>query len=171
MSLSLKARRADAQRVFKALFDALGNEHRCGEVAHGMHDEPLATALPTTIATLEEKGLIEVDSIGPSYVLTTHGWWYYVHKYAPPELLEEFRRRRFELVKAMKAAVGGRNADAFLMVDELAAAAGLPDGWVYNALMSNWFQLEDQEGRFPFTNDRGMIRIPVHFGQSADDVI
>lgn len=171
MSISIEKRRADALRVLNAFFMALGDDHRVYEVSHSCNEEPLASAYETTLTTLKEKGLIEVVTQGPTFSLTPYGWQYYVEKYGSAELHEQFERRRFQLAAAMKSFVKGRSQDAFVMIHELVEAAKLPDGWVFNAIRSGWFEEHDREGRFPFAYDRGLIRVPAHFGQSADDVI
>ena len=67
----------------------------------------------------------------------------------------------------MKHRVQGHRRDVFVEPHALLDAAGLPPGWVCNALRSGWFALHDTQARYLFEWHANLIRIPAHFGGGA----
>lgn len=171
MTLPVTDRKADARRVLLGMFDALGDRHRTGELVHRRDGDLLAGALPTTVPSLCDLGLVELVP-GPGYSLTLDGWVRVVAEFAAPQVRDDYARRRVTLIKTLKRQVDGRQRPAILTTNEIAALAQLPSAWVWHVLNSGWFEMQDAAGRHAVQRGTyGEVIIPLYFGQNPADVL
>jgi hypothetical protein len=158
------ARAAAMTRALKRLADLCGDARG---ITFGRADLIDAAPLGTTLAELEDAGyitLIAFLSDPNPYRLTIRGW---VEAQRVSGRLEsdEFDERRGRLCAALKRAVKGRDHEAILDYAELAQAAGLPEGWVWNILEGRVLHRLDPLGRYDVRFENGHVFVPPTFGQ------
>jgi hypothetical protein len=143
----------------------------CGDargISFGEADLIDAAPLRTTMQELQDAGSVELRTFLSDpypYALTIEGWFKAQHvsgRFDSPE----FDDRRGRLCAAMKRAVPDRTEMALLTPDELAQAAGLPEGWVWNIFEANVLYRLDSHGRYRVRFENGLIYIPTTFGHT-----
>lgn len=96
---------------------------------------PVENTLRTTWDELQRRGLVQDESslVQVRYSLTPVGWVNGLLMREPDDLEERCGR----LAGALKTVVKGRERDEYTVLKEIAAASGLPEGWVWNAVQGN----------------------------------
>ena len=69
-----------------------------------------------------------------------------------------------KLMATMKGRVKGRSQDEFVYLDILAAAAGLPKDWVFNAIESHLVRYKSRRNDAEWKDPGRIVRIPIDFG-------
>ena len=127
-----------------------------------------AHVLPTTWRELLDDGLIDdkFSTMGsPAFRLTAAGWLRAMLLSGTADT-PECRDRCTRLAQALKSVVRGRNShyDGLTTEHEIAAAAGLPAGWVFNAVKSRLLGVVFPKDRWDATIDKRTIRVSPTFG-------
>jgi hypothetical protein len=139
MSKSDDERRENKRAALCLMAEQLGDRH-LSDYSVSQADSSFANVFPTTWRELLDDGLID-DKMstfgGAAFRLTAHGWIRALMLSGEIDALE-LRTRSTRLAQALKAVVKGRNShyDQFTSIDEIATSAGLPHGWVFNAIKS-----------------------------------
>jgi len=169
MTISVADRKAAIQRVLVRLAEVCGDARN---IRFGPADVAPAAPFPTTLDELEQARLIEqiVFSSNPEpYVLTLDGW-YEAQRAAGLLDSNAFHERRGRVCAALKGAVAGRRDDALLRWDELAAIAGVPEGWLWNILEGQVLHRLDSRDRYWVRFEDGIVYVPTTFGQEPVDL-
>jgi hypothetical protein len=139
MSISNNERREDKRRTLCLMLERLGD---LPIYAYGVEpsDSGFTDVFQTTWRELLDDGLIDDKRSTmqhPVFRLTNHGWVRALTLSGAVDSVE-LRERCTKLARALKAVVKGRKShyDEFVGVEDVATDAGLPDGWVYNAIKS-----------------------------------
>ena len=169
MTISTQARRRDFLRTLDAMVAAVG-DRAVVHVFFTSGQTPVETTLPTTWDELLQRGMVSDQSglSGPGkYELTPQGWADGLLTLPPADLDDRCGR----LAAAIKLLVKSRDRDESTVLKELATSAGLPDGWVWNAVQGGLL-----DRRFPGRGFRlrgfedGIVchlRVPRAFGLKA----
>ena len=164
MTISVEERKAAMKRALVRLADLCGD---ASGIRFGAADLVEASPLGTTIAELQEAGLVELVvflSNPEPYALTTEGW-FQAQRVSGRFDSEEFHERRGQLCAAMKRAVDGREDLALIDCRGLAREAGLPEGWVWNVFEAQVLYRLDSKQRYRMRFEDGVVWVPATFGQ------
>jgi hypothetical protein len=167
MSVSDADRRQDRERTLRGMLAAVGDRYLV-EVAVEPTDAGFENALPTTWRELLDDGLIDdkFSSMGsPAFRLTAAGWLRAMLVSGNADTAE-CRERSTRLARALKSFVKGRGShyDELTTEHEVAAAADLPVGWVFNAIKSRLLGVVFPKDRWDATIDKRTIRVSPTFG-------
>lgn len=166
VTIDKKDRLNDSENAISRMMSELG-ERSIAEVQFETNKPPFDKVYATTWQSLEDCALIEQDHTHEDrlFRLTGNGW------IAGLQLTEiqqspEFTKQVGDVMAALKAHVKAcqRQHDVFPEVDEIATAAGVPEGFVFNFVESHYAEvmLKLKGARW---NRRGdTIRVPVDFG-------
>jgi hypothetical protein len=167
MSVSDADRRQDKQRTLCSLLALVGDRH-IFEVAAEPSDETFKRTLPTTWRELLDDGLID-DKLstfgGPAFRLTPAGWLRAMLVSGTVDTADCVDRCT-RLAGALKSIIKGRNThhDGLTSDHEIAAAAQLPVGWVFNAIKSRLLGVVFPKDRWDATIEKRTIRVSPTFG-------
>lgn len=169
VTLSNKDREADIEKALRLMLDELGSR-ALDAVDINTTSVPFDGVLRTTWRELLQQGLVELVGRWNSaevYAITGQGWLQALRitgRIDDPA----FRGQMFTLKARLQAAVKSRHLDVRLYTDEFAAASGLSEDFVYNAIES---ELLDNERNIHgaywdlINAKRGqLIVVPVQFG-------
>lgn len=160
MTLSADFRSNNRQRALRALFENL--EDGCvGTVLFSKSDFP--DVLATTWKDIEDESWIQ--RLYGQYVLTSNGLREALR--APGKIDDEQLKARLgRLCGTLKAYVKDRDEDAVVSFPSLVQLADLPEGFVFNAIECDLFELIlDRKGASWCNGMKGFaVTIPVNFG-------
>lgn len=168
MSLSDAARREDRKRTLITMFREVG-DHRAWEVYFNAGEAIVAETFQTTWRELLDERLVtdKPSVMGQArYSLTYVGWLRALiisGEVDTPAIRDQCSR----LAKALKRVVKGRKShyDEFASVNAIAADAGLPEGWVVNAIHSKLLGVVFPDDKWDAQMDGGRnIRVSPTFG-------
>lgn len=134
-------------------------------------DDEVRDVLQTTWRELLDDGLVH-DKLSamnrPRFSLTETGWLRGLILSNAIDSVET-RDRCMRLARALKAVVKGRTShyDEFADVEAIAATAGLPAGWVFNAVKSRLLGVVFPDDRWDAeidSKDRPTVRVSPTFG-------
>lgn len=167
MSVSDADRRQDKQRTLCQMLAAVGDRYLI-EVAVAPADKEFEDVFSTTWRELLDDGLVddEFSSFGsPAFRLTAAGWLRAMLVSGTADT-PECRDRCTRLARALKSIVKGRGShyDELTTEHEVAAAADLPVGWVFNAIKSRLLGVVFPQDRWDATIDKRTIRVSPTFG-------
>jgi hypothetical protein len=167
MSVSDAERRQDQKRTLCRMLDLVA-DHCFIQVAAEPTDKGFEDVLPTTWRELLDDGLIddEFSSFGnPAYRLTAAGWLRALLLSGTADT-PDCRERCTRLARALKSVVKGRDShyDGLTTEDEVAVAADLPTGWVFNAIKSRLLGVVFPKDRWDAVIDKQTIRVSPTFG-------
>ena len=168
MSISDAARREDKKRTLLTMFREVG-DGRAWEVHFDAGEPVVVETLQTTWRELLDERLIDDKPSSmnhPQYRLTYYGWLRALIVSGDVDA-PEVRERCVRLAKALKRVVKGREShyDEFASVDAIATDAGLPEGWVVNAIESKLLGVVFRDDKWDAqTEGRNMIRVSPTFG-------
>jgi hypothetical protein len=163
VTISASEREAAVIRVLQRLAELCGDER---SVSFGTQDIEAARPLRTTIIEMKEQGLIKqvvMLSSPQPYMLTLDGW-FEAQQVSARFDSDEFRKRKGRLCATMKAAVDGRDVTALMDWRELAEAANVPRGWLWNLLETQVLYQLDPKGRYRLRFEQGIVWITPTFG-------
>jgi hypothetical protein len=137
MSVSDDQRREEKRRTLCSIYEQLGDRY-VSEYGVEPTDPEFIHVLQTTWRELLDDNLIDDkrSSMGrPVFRLTPYGWLRALTLSNDIDSAKT-RERCTRLARALKAVVKGRSShyDGFVSIDTLASTAGLPAGWVFNAI-------------------------------------
>jgi hypothetical protein len=167
MSVSDADRLRDKQRTLCRLVALVGDDYFI-QAAVKPASKEFEDVLPTTWRELLDDGLIDdkFSTMGsPAFRLTAAGWLRAMLLSGTADT-PECRDRCTRLAQALKSVVRGRNShyDGLTTEHEIAAAAGLPAGWVFNAVKSRLLGVVFPKDRWDATIDKRTIRVSPTFG-------
>jgi hypothetical protein len=167
MSISDADRRQDRERTLRGMLDLLGDRYLV-EFAVEPSDIGFEDVLTTTWRELLDDGLIddEFSTFGsPAFRLTPAGWLRATLINGTADT-PECRERCARLARALKSVIKGRGShhDELTSEEEVAAAANLPVGWVFNAIKSRLLGVVFPKDRWDATIDKRTIRVSPTFG-------
>jgi hypothetical protein len=168
MSVSNAERREDKRRTLIVMFRAVGNL-QAWQVHFAAGEPEVADTLQTTWRELLDERLItDKPSVMQQarYSLTYAGWLRALIVSGDVDT-PETRDRCSRLAKALKRVVKGRKShyDEFADVSAIAADAGLPEGWVINAIHSKLLGVVFPDDKWDAQMDGGRtIRVSPTFG-------
>jgi hypothetical protein len=167
MSISDAERRQNKQLALCRMLTMVGDRYLV-EVAVDPADKEFETVLSTTWRELLDDGLVddEFSSFGsPAFRLTAAGWLRAMLVSGTADTAE-CRERCTRLARALKSIVKGRGShyDELTTEHEVAAAADLPVGWVFNAIKSRLLGVVFPQDRWDATIDKRTIRVSPTFG-------
>jgi len=167
MSISDAERRHDKERTLCRMLALVGDEYFI-QVSVQPSTKEFEGALPTTWRELLDDGLID-DKFstmgGPAFRLTAAGWLRAMLLSGTVDRTD-CRERCARLAQALKSVVKGRNShyDGLTTEHEIAAAANLPVGWLFNAIKSRLLGVVFPKDRWDATIDKRTIRVSPTFG-------
>jgi hypothetical protein len=167
MSVSDSDRRQDKERTLCRMLALVGDEYFV-QVSVRPSAKEFEDALPTTWRELLDDGLIDdkFSTMGsPAFRLTAGGWLRAMLLSGTVDTTD-CRERCVRLAQALKSVVKGRHShyDGLTTEHEIAAAANLPVGWVFNAIKSRLLGVVFPKDRWDATIDRRTIRVSPTFG-------
>lgn len=164
MTINVDERKAAMLRALCRLADLCGD---ASGIDFGDKDLAPAEPLRTTLDELKGAGLIaQVVSLSnpEPFALTLEGW-FTAQRVSGRFDSAEFHARRGRVCAAMKQATAGRNESAILDWRELAEAADVPDGWLWNVLDAQVLYRLDNKGRYWVRFEDGCVWVESTFGQ------
>lgn len=167
MSVSDADRRQDKERTLCRMLALVGDQYFV-QVSVRPSAKELEDTLPTTWRELLDDGLIDdkFSTMGsPAFRLTAGGWLRAMLLSRTVDT-SDCRERCVRLAQALKSVVKGRDAhyDGLTTEQEIAAAANLPVGWVFNAIKSRLLGVVFPKDRWDATIDKRTIRVSPTFG-------
>ena len=166
MTIPIEERKAAIERVLMRLAELCGDERG---IRFGEADILEASPERTTINELQERDLVKqvvMSSSAEPYVITTRGW-FEAQRVSGNFDSDEFHRRQGRLCAAMKQAVNDRRDVALVNWRELAQAADVPPGWLWNVFEAQVLYLLDAKERYRLRFEDGIVWIPPTFGQES----
>lgn len=170
MSVADNERREDKRRALCLIRERLRDQY-VWEYRVEPTDPGFTDVLQTTWRELLDDGLIDDERSSfnrPIFRLTSYGW---LRALALGGEIDspETRRRCTQLARALKAVVKGRAShyDEFVSIETLATNAGLPEGWIFNAIKSKLLGVVFPDDRWDAQIDHGshdLVRVSPTFG-------
>ncbi|MGA2881297.1 MAG: hypothetical protein ABSG13_20300 [Bryobacteraceae bacterium] len=122
----------------------------------------------TTWKEFEDRYWIRrMDAIGHPMCRFTGSGWLAAIDLVWDDVKTLFEARLATLAAALKGEVKGRDEDAYVYLDSLAATSGLPESWIFNTIEAGLLEHRfNRKGAHWYDRRSGspLIHIPVDFG-------
>ncbi len=169
MTLSNQEREANIDFAFRLLIPAI-NEKAISRTFLDPAAEPFGEILSTTWKELCDQGWAEECELygQQRYRLTGKGWVEGLWRTGAGrdrKLLDRLGR----LSAKLKRYVKGRGTDVTVELAKLARDVQLPEGWVFNAVESNAFEILQERRGVTWKEQGLLVRIPLNFGTELLD--
>jgi hypothetical protein len=167
VTISEPKRKAAITRVLVRLAEKFWDEQRG---YFGDADLDGTSPLGTTLDEMKDMRWIELVHFLPGnsqpYALTVRGWSQ-AQDVAGHFKTDDFADRRGRLCAALKATIKlkGRGDESMVDYREVALAAAVPDGWVWNILESQTLVSLDFDRNYNVRFEGGNVTVPSTFGQ------
>jgi hypothetical protein len=168
MSVSDESRREDKRRTLITMFREVA-DRRVWQVYFHAERAEVAETLPTTWRELLDERLVtdKPSVMGQARYSLTHAGWLRALIISGDVDSLDLRDRCVRLAKALKSAVKGRTShyDQFVGVNAVESDAGLPEGWIVNAIHSKLLGVVFPDDKWDAQMEGGnMIRVSPTFG-------
>ena len=165
MTLSQRVRFEDAERALRLMMAELGD---CWIRGHWFEvsRQPYDAVYPTTWGTLEGSGLVRaIRTIGHTrYELSPVGW---LRGLELTDRMEDAKEKVGKIIAELKKAVKGRSKEALVYSDSVASRAGVPHGFMCNAIESDFIGtvLRRKTVQVSALEKGGyLLKVPIDFG-------